>query len=58
MGFPGGSVVKNLPANAVDVALEKEMATHPVFLPGKPRNGRRNLAGYIVHGVTKESGTT
>ena len=35
-GFPGGSVVKNLPANAGDVglipglgnALEKEMATH------------------------------
>ena len=24
-------MVKNLPANAVDVALEKEMATHPVL---------------------------
>ena len=37
MGFPGGSVVKNLPANAGDAGsilgqedlLEKEMATHP-----------------------------
>ena len=37
MGFPGGSVVKNPPANAKDVGsipgsesnLEKEMATHP-----------------------------
>ena len=36
MGFPGGSMVKNLPANAGDVGLipelgdplEKEMATH------------------------------
>ena len=31
MGFPDGSVVKNLPANAGDVGLiplEKEMATH------------------------------
>ena len=36
MGFPGGSVVKNLPANAEDWGsilgqediLEKEMATH------------------------------
>ena len=40
MGFPGGSVVKNLPANAGDAGsilgqedlLEKEMATHPSVL--------------------------
>ena len=40
-GFPGGSVVKNLPANAGDAGsilgqedlLEKEMATHPSVLP-------------------------
>ena len=40
MGFPGGSVVKNLPANAGDVgsipgsgrSLEKEMATHSSIL--------------------------
>ena len=39
-GFPGGSVVKNLPANAGDVGsipglgkpLEKEMATHSSIL--------------------------
>ena len=44
-GFPGSSVVKNPPANAgvsssipgsgrSEDLLEKEMATHPVFLPG------------------------
>ena len=42
LGFPGGSVVKNLPANAGDTgsilgsgrfpAPEKEMATHPSIL--------------------------
>ena len=40
MGFPGGSVVKNLPANAGDPGsilglenpLEKEMATHSSIL--------------------------
>ena len=40
LGFPGGSVVKNLPANAGDVGsirgqegpLEKEMATHSSIL--------------------------
>ena len=39
-GFPGGSVVKNLPANAGDLglipwsgrSLEKEMATHSSIL--------------------------
>ena len=42
-GFPSGSVVKNPPANTGDVglipgsedSLEKEVATTPVFLPGK-----------------------
>ena len=29
----------------------------PVFLPGKP-HGQRNLAGYTVHRVAKESDTT
>ena len=37
--FPGGSVVKNLPANAGDWGwenpLEKVMSTHSRFLPGK-----------------------
>ena len=39
LGFPGGSVVKNLPANAEDTGslgqedpLEKEMATHSSIL--------------------------
>ena len=40
MGFPGGSVVKDLPANAGDVgwipglggSLEKQMATHSSVL--------------------------
>ena len=43
MGFPGGSVVKNPPANAGDVVpslggedpLEEGMATHPSILAGK-----------------------
>ena len=47
-----GSVVKNLPTNAVDVgsvpelgrSLEKEMATATVFLPGKS-HGQRRLVG-------------
>ena len=30
--------------------LEKEMATHSRFLPGKS-HGQRSLAGYIAHGV-------
>ena len=42
-GFPGGAVVKNPPASAGDVGSihglkrspEKEMATIPVYLPGK-----------------------
>ena len=43
LGFPGGSVVKNLPANAEDMGQslgqedpqEKEMATHPSILAWK-----------------------
>ena len=48
-------MVKNLPAKAGDVRdvqslgqedpLEKEMATHLVFLPGKS-HGQSSLAGY------------
>ena len=52
-GFPGGSVVKNLPANAGDVGsvpgqkdlLEKKWQTTPVFLPGKSQV-QRSLVGY------------
>ena len=36
--------------------LEKEMATHSIFLPGKSR-GQRSLAGYIPWGHD-ESDTT
>ena len=50
-GFPGGAVVKNLPANAGDTEirvwslgwehpLEKEMATQSVLLPGKSHRQR------------------
>jgi len=36
MGFPGGSLVKNLPVNAGEDSLEKEWQPTPVLLPGKP----------------------
>ena len=44
-GFPGGSVVKNLPANAEDVGLnlgskipwKRKWQPTPVFLPGESR---------------------
>ena len=55
-GFPGGSVVKNLPANAeaagdVDIIpgsgspWRRKWQPTPVFLLGKS-HGQRNLAGY------------
>ena len=51
-GFPGGSVVKNLPANAGDLIPgsgrspgEENGYPTPVFLPGKS-NGQRGLVGY------------
>ena len=53
-GFPSGSAVKNLPAMqemqeawvqflGQDDALEGEIATHPVFLPGE-FHGLKSLA--------------
>ena len=52
LGFPGGSVVKNLPANAGDLIPgsgrspgEENGYPTPVFLPGKS-NGQRGLVGY------------
>ena len=56
MGFPGGSVVKKLPAMQVsqqtqiqslgwEDPLEEGMATPPVCLPGEP-HGLRSLEGY------------
>ena len=68
--FPGGSVVKNQPANTGDVGngntgsisgvrkiLEKVMATHSSILAWRiPWTEEPGWA--IVHGVTKESDTT
>ena len=56
-GFSGGSVVKNPPAiqeTSVqslgwEDPLEKEMGTHPVFLPGES-HGQRSLVGYSPWG--------
>ena len=53
-GFPGGSVVKNTPANAGDSSLipwvrkipwRRKWQCTPVFLPGKS-HGQRSLVGY------------
>ena len=51
--FPVDAVVKNPTSNTRDMGLipglgdplEKEMATHSIFLPGKSHE-QRNLAGY------------
>jgi len=65
LGFPGGSAIKNLPANAGDLGL----------IPGlgrSPGEGNGNLLQYsclvnpmdrgvswaTVHGVTKDTDTT
>ena len=55
VSFPGGSVVKNLPANAGDIDSiagwerssvgRRKLQAAPVFLPGKS-HGQRSLAGY------------
>ena len=64
MGFPGCSVVKNLPASAGAMGLisgsgrypgEDKWQSTPVFLPGKA-HGQRNLACYSP-GVTKQLNT-
>ena len=59
MGFPGGSVVKTLPAMqetqvcslGQEDILEKEMATHSSILAGK--SGQRSLARYSPYGRKK-----
>ena len=65
MGFPGGSVIKNTPANAGDAGLISGSVRSPgqgngssasVFLPGK-FHGQRSLAGCISWGC-KELDTT
>ena len=64
LGFPGGSVVKSLPAMQeawVDsqmgrIPWRRKWKSTPGFLPGKP-HGERSLMGYSPRGF-KESDTT
>ena len=64
LGFPGGAMVKNLPANAGDVLnpwvvkipWNRECQPTPVFLPGKFHE-QRSLVGYSPMGC-KELDTT
>ena len=55
MVFPGGSVVKNPPANAGDTGdvsstpWRREWQPTPVFLPGES-HGQRSLVGYSLWG--------
>ena len=49
----------NPPAKAGDTGslggdnpLQKEMATHSIFLPGES-HGQRSLAGYIAHSIAE-----
>ena len=57
-GFPGGSVVKNLPAKqemwvqslSLEDPLEKEMTTHCSILAWKKSYGQRSLAGCSLWG--------
>ena len=66
LGFPEGSVVKNLPAKqetqiwflGYEIPWRKKWQHSPVFLPEK-FHGQRSLVGYIkVQGVAKELDTT
>ena len=59
-GFPGGSVVKNVPANAGDWGLIPGSRRSPGKRNGNPlqysgwkSHGQRSLVG-TVHGVAKE----
>ena len=56
-GFPGGSVVKNLPAvlkmqemqvqlSSQEDGLEEEMATYSSIFAWKKSHGQRSLVGY------------
>ena len=63
LGFPGGSVVKNLPANVGDVfdqenPLEKEMATHSSIFAWEISWTEEPGGQQSMHGVAKESDTT
>ena len=61
MGFPGGSVVQNLPSNVGDtrdvdsswvgkIPWSRKWQPTPVFLPGR-FHGQRNLEGYSLLGL-------
>ena len=60
VGFPGGSVAKNLPAKQEtpvgEILWRKKWQPTPVILPKKSHGQRAWRA--TVHGVTKELGTT
>ena len=65
MGFPGGSVVKNPPANAGDTGSIPESGRSPGEGNGSPLQYSclgnamdRGLQWATVHGVTKELDTT
>ena len=65
VGFPGGSVVKNLPANAEDMGLIPGLGTSPGEGNGHPLQYAclgnpmdRGAWWTTVHGVTKESDMT
>ena len=54
LGFPGGSAVKNLPANAVDfrliLGLERQMATHSSILAWEIQWTEESIAGHSPRG--------
>ena len=65
MGSPGGSVVKNLPANAGDIGFISEWGKFPGEGNGNPLQYSclanpmdRGAWQATVHGVAKESDTT
>ena len=65
MGFPGGSVVKNLPANAGDMGLIPGSRRSPEEENGNPLQYScledpvdRGAWWVTVHGVAKESDMT
>ena len=65
MGFPGGSAVKNLPANVGDSSSISELERHPGEGNGNPLQYSclgspmdRGACWATVHRVAKESDTT
>ena len=64
-GFPGGSVIKNLPANAGDTGSIPGLGRSPGNGNGNPLQysyleipWTEEPGGLTVHGVAKESDTT